>query len=146
MRLADRAIIKSMQYTTGVKPRDNHARQNDSNGQMSLKHKGRTHYRADGTGVAMKGDKHESLADAGSKLSALLEDDKMAEEVSAYLDGSLTGEPLERFNALLAGNDELAREIEALKCVDSSLKNLGADIISEPVPENLLKIVREWEH
>jgi anti-sigma factor RsiW len=77
-----------------------------------------------------------------SKLSALLEDEVMAEELAAYLDGTLRGARLDLIQGLIDADSDLAREVEQLRRVNMSLKTLGAEIIDEPIPDSLLATVR----
>jgi anti-sigma factor RsiW len=94
------------------------------------------------TGVNMKANSPER-GKACSKLSALLEDELMAEELAAYLDGTLRGPRLAFIQGLLDADTNLAREVEELRRLNSSLKTLGEEIIDEPIPDSLLSTVRK---
>ena len=75
---------------------------------------------------------------AGTKQSGILKDEGLAVKVSAYLDGQLEGKDLEEFKALLRENASLAREVHEMRIIELRLMEMGADILSEPVPEALL--------
>ena len=68
-------------------------------------------------------------------------DEQLAAVVSAYLDGELTGEDLEEFETLLRNNEALAREVAEMRRLDHELGEIGAEILSEPVPDNLLELL-----
>ncbi len=65
--------------------------------------------------------------------------------VSAYLDGELRGVELEEFKTLLDNNEALAREVTEMQRIDSQLTELGADILSEPIPPSLLRTISKLE-
>ncbi len=67
----------------------------------------------------------------------------MAQDFAAYLDGELSGDALEKLEKWIAGDADLAAEVEELRQLDASLRGLGADIMNEPVPEQLLSVVRD---
>ncbi len=69
----------------------------------------------------------------------ILKDDRLAATVSAYLDGQLMGKDLEQFEALLRENESLAREVQEMRKIELKLMEMGADILSEPVPDALLE-------
>jgi anti-sigma factor RsiW len=71
-------------------------------------------------------------------ISLLAQDEELAATVSAYLDGELTGQALADLEALLRANEALSREVAEIRRIDRCLTDLGADILSEPVPEALL--------
>lgn len=91
----------------------------------------------------MKAASSERDLKAGSKLSALLEDEAMAQDFAAYLDGELSGDAFEKLEKRIAEDAELAAEVEELRQLDVLLRGLGADIMNEPVPEQLLSVVRD---
>ncbi|MFZ1108245.1 MAG: hypothetical protein WAN43_07865 [Rhodomicrobium sp.] len=68
----------------------------------------------------------------------ILEDDRLAATASAYLDGQLSGEELAEFETLLQNDKALAREVQDMRNIELQLMKIGADILSEPVPETLL--------
>jgi anti-sigma factor RsiW len=72
------------------------------------------------------------------ETSEVLQDERIAAMVSAYLDGELMGEELLLLEKLMHGNEELAREVAEMRRIDRQLTELGADILSEPVPDALL--------
>ena len=69
----------------------------------------------------------------------ILDDERLAATVSAYLDGQLMGEELEDFETLLKTNPILAREVQEMRNIELQLMDMGADILAEPVPEALLE-------
>ncbi len=69
----------------------------------------------------------------------ILKDEALAATVSAYLDGELDGKDLEEFEALLRGNSTLAREVQEMRNIELRLMEMGADILSEPVPDAMLE-------
>jgi anti-sigma factor RsiW len=71
-------------------------------------------------------------------MSLLAQDDELAATVSAYLDGELSEQARADFEALLRGNEALSREVAEMRRIDRWLTDIGADILSEPVPEALL--------
>jgi anti-sigma factor RsiW len=73
-----------------------------------------------------------------SGISPLAQDEELAAAVSAYLDGELAGQALADFEALLHTNEALSREVAEMRRIDHCLTDIGADILSEPVPEALL--------
>jgi anti-sigma factor RsiW len=73
-----------------------------------------------------------------SEISLLAQDEELAATVSAYLDGELAGQALEDFEALLGTNKALSREVAGMRRINSWLTEVGAEILSEPVPEALL--------
>jgi anti-sigma factor RsiW len=82
---------------------------------------------------------------AGGNRGEILRDDRLADAVSAYMDGQLSGEDLETFKALLASNGSLAREVQDMRDIESQLMDMGSDILSEPVPEALLEAFKRLE-
>jgi len=71
--------------------------------------------------------------------AAILKDEGLAAMVSAYLDDQLKGKELEDFRALLKKEPSLAREIQEMRNIELQLVEMGADILSEPIPEALLE-------
>lgn len=82
--------------------------------------------------------KQEPPRDIRGKGAEILKDDRLAASVSDYLDGQLSGEDLAEFEALLRNDETLAREIQEMRTIELQLMKMGADILSEPVPETLL--------
>ncbi|MFY9640784.1 MAG: hypothetical protein WCD20_08340 [Rhodomicrobium sp.] len=58
-------------------------------------------------------------------------------QASAYLDGELQGEELAAFEAFLSENPGWQRVIDTMRRIEEELKDLGADILLEPVPDFL---------
>ncbi len=73
------------------------------------------------------------------KRADILRDERLAGLVSAYLDGELEGTELERFESLLKSDGALAREVREMRNIELRLLEMGADILSEPVPEAMLE-------
>src|SRR5262249_11939986 len=73
-----------------------------------------------------------------SEISLLAQDEALAATVSAYLDGDLSGQALADFEALQHANEALFREVAEMRRINNWLADIGADILSEPVPEALL--------
>ncbi len=82
---------------------------------------------------------------AGGDRGEILKDARLADTVSAYIDGQLSGEDLERFKALLESNGSLAREVQDMRDIELQLMDMGSDILSEPVPETLLEAFKRLE-
>ncbi len=61
----------------------------------------------------------------------------MADNVSAYLDGNLTGARLVAFEAIL--DEALSQELTRMRRLNDQLKEIGAEILAEPVPVFLLE-------
>ncbi len=68
-----------------------------------------------------------------------MKDEGLAAAVSAYLDGELMGKELEDFETRLQKDPALAREVQEMRNIESQLMELGADILSEPVPEAMIE-------
>jgi anti-sigma factor RsiW len=69
----------------------------------------------------------------------VLQDETTAAMVSAYLDGELNGEELLSFEILLRDNEALSREVVEIRRINRQLTELGADILSEPIPDALIE-------
>jgi anti-sigma factor RsiW len=82
---------------------------------------------------------------AGGDRGEILKDDRLADTVSAYIDGQLSGEELEKFKALLESNVPLAREVQDMRDIELQLMEMGSDILSEQVPEALLEAFKRLE-
>jgi hypothetical protein len=76
---------------------------------------------------------------ADAKRAEVLKDERLAATVSAYLDGQLMGQDLKEFEALLKTDACLAREVQEMRKIELQLMEMGADILSEPVPDALLE-------
>jgi anti-sigma factor RsiW len=74
-----------------------------------------------------------------TKQAELLKDERLAAVISAYLDGELKGKDLEEFESLLKSDPALAREVQEMRAIELRLMEMGADILSEPVPEAMLE-------
>ncbi len=61
----------------------------------------------------------------------------MAATLSAYLDGNLTGAQLQAFEAIL--DEVLSQELARMRRIDDQLREIGADILAEPIPVFLLE-------
>ena len=73
-----------------------------------------------------------------TKQAELLKDERLAAVISAYLDGELKGKDLEEFESLLKSDPALAREVQEMRAIELRLMEMGADILSEPVPDAML--------
>ncbi len=78
-----------------------------------------------------------ALKSTGTSPRGLLKDGEMAATVSAYLDGKLTGAQLAAFEAIL--DEVLSQELARMRRLNDQLKEIGADILAEPVPGFLLE-------
>jgi len=76
-------------------------------------------------------------------ISLLAQDEELAATVSAYLDGELAGRALVDFEALMRENEALSREVAEIRRINHCLTDVGADILSEPVPEALLALLSQ---
>jgi anti-sigma factor RsiW len=72
------------------------------------------------------------------EMCLLAHNEELAATVSAYLDGELAGQALADFEALLHENEALSREVAEMGRINRRLAEIGADILTEPVPESLL--------
>jgi hypothetical protein len=95
------------------------------------------------TGTVMQADSPDRSPGVRSRLSDMLEDEALAEDLSAYLDGTLKGEKLAHVQSLMDADPLLAKEVFELRSVSDQLKMLGADILDEPVPEALIATLRK---
>jgi anti-sigma factor RsiW len=80
-----------------------------------------------------------------TKKAELLKDERLAAVISAYLDGELKGKDLEEFESLLKSDPALAREVQEMRVIELRLMEMGADILSEPVPELMLEALSKIE-
>ena len=76
---------------------------------------------------------------ANPKQAGILKDERLATIVSAYLDGELEGKVLEEFQSLLKSDAALSREVQEMRSIEFRLMEMGADILSEPLPEAMLE-------
>ena len=76
---------------------------------------------------------------ANPKQSAILKDERLAGMISAYLDGELEGKELQEFESLLKSDMTLAREVQEMRNIELRLMEMGADVLSEPLPESMLE-------
>ena len=76
---------------------------------------------------------------ANPRQAGMLKDERLAGMVSAYLDGELAGKDLDEFESLLKSDAAIAREVQEMRSIESRLMEMGADILSEPVPEAMLE-------
>ena len=82
------------------------------------------------------------LGDPGgvdTKQAEILKNERLAAMVSAYLDGELEGRDLEEFESLLKSDSAFAREVQDMRDIELRLMEMGADILSEPLPEAMLE-------
>jgi anti-sigma factor RsiW len=90
----------------------------------------------------IKNDQADEALRDGLEMSEILQDERLAAMLSAYLDGALEGEDLQEFKRLLLLNGNLAREVEEMLRVEGQLKLLGEDVLNEPVPPALLNALQ----
>ena len=76
---------------------------------------------------------------ANPKQAEILKDERMAATISAYLDGELAGKDLEEFESVLKRDAALAREVQDMRSIELRLMEMGAEILSEPLPEAMLE-------
>jgi anti-sigma factor RsiW len=74
-----------------------------------------------------------------TKQAEFLKDERLAAAISAYLDGELEDKDLEEFESLLKGNPALSREVQDMRAIELRLMEMGADILSEPLPDAMLE-------
>ena len=74
-----------------------------------------------------------------TKQIEFLKDERLAAAISAYLDGELEGKDLEEFESLLKSNPAIAREVQDMRAIELRLMEMGAGILSEPVPDAMLQ-------
>jgi anti-sigma factor RsiW len=82
---------------------------------------------------------HGASQSADFETPEVLQDERIAAMVSAYLDGELAGDELARFETLMQNNEALSREVAEMRRIDRQLTDLGSDILSEPIPDALLE-------
>lgn len=64
------------------------------------------------------------------------------EQIQAYIDGRLGTGDLAAMAAYLLVHPELASEIETLRRYNQALRQIGQEILDEPVPERLRRVLR----
>ena len=64
-------------------------------------------------------------------------------DLQDYLDGRLSASRLVEVEAFLARNPQSAAEVEGLRSQAMVLRRLGSDILDEPIPDQLLDLVRQ---
>ncbi len=64
-------------------------------------------------------------------------------DLQDYLDGRLSASRRVEVEAFLARNPQSAAEVEALRSQAMVLRRLGSDILDEPIPDQLLDLVRQ---
>ena len=82
---------------------------------------------------------------ANPKQAEILNDERLAAALSAYLDGELAGKELEEFESLLKSNSSLAREVQDMRSIELRLMEMGAEILSEPLPESMLEALSKLD-
>lgn len=86
---------------------------------------------------------HGASGSADFETPEVLQDERIAAMVSAYLDGELAGEELAQFESLMQSNEALSREVAEMRRIDRQLTQLGEDILSEPIPDALLRALSQ---
>jgi hypothetical protein len=79
------------------------------------------------------------LKSTGMSAWGVMEGGKLAATVSAYLDGKLAGVKLAAFEAILRQDEILSQELAWMQWLNHQLKEIGADILAEPIPGFLLE-------
>jgi anti-sigma factor RsiW len=64
------------------------------------------------------------------------------EQIQDYVDGRLGGRELAAMAAYLLTHPGLASEIESLRRQSEALRQVGEEILDEPVPERLRAVIR----
>jgi len=64
------------------------------------------------------------------------------EAIQAYIDGLLRGRELATVAAYLHEHPEVASEVEILRRQNQALKQIGEEVLDEPVPERLRAVLR----
>jgi anti-sigma factor RsiW len=64
------------------------------------------------------------------------------EELSAYLDGSVTPFRRAQIDAAARADPHLAKRLKAYRAQEEGLRKLAAAVLEEPVPDHLLEVVR----
>ena len=82
---------------------------------------------------------------AKPEMPEVMQDERIAAMVSAYLDGELSGSDLAHFEALLQNNEALSREVAEMRRIDRQLTKLGADILNEPIPSSILQALSKLQ-
>lgn len=79
------------------------------------------------------------------KHAEILKDERLAAMISAYLDGELSGTHLQEFEALLDSDEAIACKVEDMRNIERRLMEMGAGILSEPIPEAMLEAFSKIE-
>ncbi len=87
--------------------------------------------------------KQGAAANSDTGASQVSRDEALAGKVSAYLDGELSGRDLMDFETLLKNDAALSREIAEMARIDRQLTQMGADILTEPIPDALLEALSQ---
>ncbi len=77
------------------------------------------------------------MKSTGTSPRRLVEGGEIAAAVSAYLDGNLTGAQLQAFESIL--DEVLSQELARMRRINDQLREIGADILAEPIPVFLLE-------
>jgi anti-sigma factor RsiW len=64
------------------------------------------------------------------------------EQIQDYIDGRLRARDLALMTAYLFAHPKAASEIEALRRHNEALKQIGQEILHEPIPERLRSVLR----
>ncbi|HEX3210758.1 MAG TPA: hypothetical protein VHQ91_15320 [Geminicoccaceae bacterium] len=59
------------------------------------------------------------------------------EQIQAFVDGQLDGRDLAAVTAYLLDHPEVACEVETLRRQNDALKQIGHEVLNEPIPERL---------
>jgi len=80
--------------------------------------------------------RNRALNSTGASSRGLLDSGVIAATVSAYLEGNLTDAQRAAFETIL--DEVLSQEQARMRWLNDQLKEIGADILAEPVPDFLL--------
>jgi anti-sigma factor RsiW len=64
------------------------------------------------------------------------------DQIQAYIDGLLHGRDLATVAGYLLEHPEVASEVETLRRQNEALKQIGEEVLDEPIPERLRAVLR----
>jgi len=77
--------------------------------------------------------------ETGSSILTISQAERFAAKVSAYLDGELSARDRAAFEAMLRHDRCLLQEVAELRWIDGQLREMGADLLAEPMPDFLME-------
>jgi transposase len=81
--------------------------------------------------------RNRALKSLGASRQGLPESGEIAAAVSAYLEGNLAGAQPAPFEAIF--DEVLSQELAQMRRLNDQLKEIGAEILAEPIPDFLLE-------